>query len=499
MKLGRTACIAAGVVAVPGAVASGQLHYYLTNRYDVDLVDRFLSDDGGVVAYRYSDSYHFIEYAVLRETETDQTFHWWAHDDPERPAQPVGLSGDGLTLLNQINFAGDLNVWHDGSHYVPQPLPGATSCEVTSMTSGTEIVGVCTMPDASTHPVIWTAPTPTALGVEGDVRFVSRQGLVIVGQTSDGWVYRWENGTAELIVEGEPLAINTDGSVIAGESSSGDNFRWRDGVFDYPPRWGWPGAHIEQVSDDGEVVRLGEVVVGGPGPGDILHVDGVYWMSNDGSILLGDDGAPFVRRGNINEYLVSPAASLGGTLEVRGVSDDGTVVVGQFDVQDPNYISPVRLGSIPFIWTPEWGLESVCDYLGYYGIEPYDCLGAADDRGRYIMEGVSRNGRTVLGTYFDFRGPTVGMFYFMIPQACSVADLTTQGAGPSNPLFGRPDEAVTAADLAYYVNDWVAREPGADVTTSNAPVGDPLYGEPDGLVTAADIQYYVNVWVVGCP
>jgi len=37
------------------------------------------------------------------------------------------------------------------------------------------------------------------------------------------------------------------------------------------------------------------------------------------------------------------------------------------------------------------------------------------------------------------------------------------------------------------------------MTTQNAPIGDPNYGVPDGIVSAADIQYYVNLWVAGCP
>ena len=83
---------------------------------------------------------------------------------------------------------------------------------------------------------------------------------------------------------------------------------------------------------------------------------------------------------------------------------------------------------------------------------------------------------------------------------CSPADLTTPNAPVGDPNYGVPDGTVTAADLQYYVNAWVAGDLAiADVTTPNAPVGDPNYGVPDGTVTAADIQYYVNLWVLGCP
>jgi|GEM_PF-1272783 len=84
--------------------------------------------------------------------------------------------------------------------------------------------------------------------------------------------------------------------------------------------------------------------------------------------------------------------------------------------------------------------------------------------------------------------------------ACSPADLTTQNAPVGDPNYGVPDGLVTAVDLQYYVNAWIAGDLAiADVTTPNAPIGDPNYGVPDGTVTAADIQYYVNLWLIGCP
>jgi len=83
---------------------------------------------------------------------------------------------------------------------------------------------------------------------------------------------------------------------------------------------------------------------------------------------------------------------------------------------------------------------------------------------------------------------------------CSEADLTTLDAGIGDPDYGVPDGVVSAVDLQYFVNAWVAGDLTiADLTTQNAPAGDPLYGVPDGLVTAVDIQFYVNLWLIGCP
>jgi|GEM_PF-1719139 len=84
--------------------------------------------------------------------------------------------------------------------------------------------------------------------------------------------------------------------------------------------------------------------------------------------------------------------------------------------------------------------------------------------------------------------------------ACSPADVTTTGAGAGDPSYGVPDGAVTAADLNYFVNAYIAADLAvADVTTQGAGPGDPGYGVPDGIVTAADINYFVNLWVAGCP
>jgi|GEM_PF-2622990 len=80
------------------------------------------------------------------------------------------------------------------------------------------------------------------------------------------------------------------------------------------------------------------------------------------------------------------------------------------------------------------------------------------------------------------------------------ADVTTQGAGAGDPGYGVPDGFVTASDINFFVNAWLAADAVvADLTTQGAASDTPLYGVPDGLVTAADLNYYVNRWIAGCP
>ena len=85
------------------------------------------------------------------------------------------------------------------------------------------------------------------------------------------------------------------------------------------------------------------------------------------------------------------------------------------------------------------------------------------------------------------------------PCGCGAADTTTTGAGAGDRLYGVPDGYVTAADIQFYVNLYVAGDLDADLTTQGAGAGDPGFGVPDGQVTAADVQFFVNLWVAGCP
>ena len=112
---------------------------------------------------------------------------------------------------------------------------------------------------------------------------------------------------------------------------------------------------------------------------------------------------------------------------------------------------------------------------------------------------------TAVGNFFMkesvgiFVGAKAPKLTIVLSQACSRADVTTTGAGSSDPGYGVPDGSITAADIQFYVNLYVAGDPAADLTTTGAGSSDPGFGVPDGSITAADIQYYVNLYVAGCP
>jgi len=472
----------------------GQAVFYQQRDRNSRYGDFHASSDGTILAYFSRHPWNPLMPNEIRRHDTGtRTDLDWASTDYWGI---YAVSGDGSVVIAADSVPEGKQYYRDGVPFIPELIPGAVSYEVTHASAGPQVFGYCTMPNGSHRVTSWLGATATDLGLDGEVWTTSAEGLVVVG-VSDGWVFRWENGLVDYIVEGSPKAINTDGSVIAGETAAGEGFRWRNGVLEEPlPNI--DASRIRQITDDGEIIRVDLIVI----PGSVLWQAGqferfndVYWMSNDGQILVGNDGLPFVYHNGVREYFVSPAHTQGGTAEVVAMSADGTVIVGQVDETVPAYSF---VYSVPFLWTPEGGFESMCEYLANYGIiDPGPC-GFPSDGPLWLTKGVSRNGRLLFGLY-PIYGDAYGLFYIIIPRACSVADLTTQGAGPSSPLFGRPDEVVTAADLNYYVNDWFAQEPEADLTTANAPAGDPLCGVPDGAVTAADLLYFVNAWVEGCP
>jgi|GEM_PF-1755350 len=90
-------------------------------------------------------------------------------------------------------------------------------------------------------------------------------------------------------------------------------------------------------------------------------------------------------------------------------------------------------------------------------------------------------------------------FAATVGYPCSFADVTTQGAGAGDKLDGIADGIISAADLNFFVNDWVQGDLGlADITTQGAGENDPGYGIPDGNISGADINFYVNEWIKGC-
>jgi len=191
-----------------------------------------------------------------------------------------------------------------------------------------------------------------------------------------------------------------------------------------------------------------------------------------------------------------------GTTVYIADGGDGLVIM---DVSDPT--TPVTLGVYD---TPSLATGLIVeDGIAYI----------ADDESVQMVDVTDPTNPRLLGWYAHYDVSLIGKFpgtdvLFMaaetrlfsaldVSDSCTppcIADMTSVNSGIGHPAYGVPDGAVSAADIQYYVNAWVAGDLAiADLTTQNASVGDPLYGVPDGEVTAADLNYFVNAWVEGCP
>ncbi len=200
-----------------------------------------------------------------------------------------------------------------------------------------------------------------ALGVSGD-------GSAVVGycEGSRRGAFRWTEaggmqnlGTLPDHLSSQATAISRDGSVVVGSAytPAGDSnaFVWtaQGGMAMLPPL---------------------------PGSSPITEANGV---SFDGRFVVGESGL----NGTATMWLDGQPIDLGvapgwGRSLARGVSDDGTVVVGHLTA---------GVSIAPAIWTPSRGMELLSNYLAAHGVNvPGGQLSGA-------CYAVSSDGRTIVG------------------------------------------------------------------------------------------------------
>ncbi|MCA9292218.1 MAG: hypothetical protein KDA20_00210 [Phycisphaerales bacterium] len=223
-----------------------------------------------------------------------------------------------------------------------------------------------------------------ALGISGDGNVVVGQSSTLYGATFSDRPFRWtqSEGMVELGTlpgafsrGGFATAANSDGSVIVGSNANGPvgmaAFRWTpsDGMVALPSGDGVTPTAAYGVSGDGAFI----VGAGGSNFGGFSITEAFLWSEATGVIGLGVTG------GN------------GLDSEARGVSDDGSVVIGRADIaQYP--------GGAAFLWTQATGFRLVEDFLS-------DDLGL-DMTGWHLTDGfaVSADGMTLVGTGFNPSG-----------------------------------------------------------------------------------------------
>jgi|GEM_PF-6911050 len=150
------------------------------------------------------------------------------------------------------------------------------------------------------------------------------------------------------------------------------------------------------------------------------------------------------------------------------------------------------------------GLRTLITTRDSFEVAPGDvrAVGVADPTGGALSIVPGKGGTQMIDNHGGvvmrllFRDGTQGICFARLGPACR-ADLTTTNASAGDPGYGVPDGAVTAADLLYYVNAWVAHDPAADLTT-RVPPGDFRYALPDGYINTIDLNFFLDFWLAGC-
>ena len=195
----------------------------------------------------------------------------------------------------------------------------------------------------------------------------------------------------------------------------------------------------------------------------------------DGNVIAGLSLAPELFHANRGGQMIIGAHLVGASVEAMLVYDRARGLRTLMTTRDSFQVAPgdVRPVNVTF---PTSAARSVNSGKG--GTQ------MIDDAGAVVFK-------------LAFGDGTSGICFARLGPACR-GDLTTANAGVGDAGYGAPDGEVTAADLLYYVNAWVARDPAADVTT-RVPPGDFRYGLPDGFINSIDINFFVSFWLAGCP
>ena len=208
-------------------------------------------------------------------------------------------------------------------------IPGADTTGLSVSSDGSVVVGV-----SAGGAFRWTAGGGMVTLGGGTARDVSSDGSVVVGN-SGGTAFRWTAGgglvslgdLAGGAVSSSANSVSSDGSVVAGMGTSASGteaFRWTAaggmvGLGDLPG--GTFFSDARRIAPDGSIVGFSNSAAG---------TEAFRWTSGGGMVGLG---------------------VVGGIPFRRGISADGTVVVGDFG------------GTMPMIWDPAHGTRDLQSVL----------------------------------------------------------------------------------------------------------------------------------------
>lgn len=250
-------------------------------------------------------------------------------------AEAVAVSADGSVVAGSAgtpNNAAMAFRWEGGTLQALGTLGGADSFARAVSADGTSVVGVSSLANRNLHAFLWQAGAITDLGTLGGDHStptaINADGQVVVGNSllagnSVSHAFRWSAGTMQDLgtlggYYSDAQFVSADGSVVVGNSILANNvnmraFRWQAGAMVDLGSLGGSSVYASDMNPAGTVV-VGKA-------SDTSNQDQAFRWSLAGGMQtvdawLADNGVPFSSAGK-------------NAVTASGVSDDGSVIIGQ--------------------------------------------------------------------------------------------------------------------------------------------------------------------------
>ncbi len=363
---------------------------------------------------------------------------------------------------------------------------------------------------ADTGPVLLGRATLPALGVAAGSPDISHDGTRISASVTDAniefmtqGIWDINDGWTTLEQPIAPDAMSQDGSYasawgLSGDGSTVSGFYWNTLGRAQPSFWSTAtgvtsldvvtgrSARVNAVNFDGTIGVGWEASATGPwqpmvwrdgmkiqlsdSPGGSTAED----VSSFGDYIVGNalqvstqNRAPTIWRWDGQMYVEDLLGLLPGTPAfngwgiARGLSDDGTIVVGT------NFYSINPGGSADgFVWTESGGLMNAMDYFALIGFE---LDGVIDIRS---VDAISPDGTTFAATGFEDK---TGDLRTVIIRTNPVCEVDFNGDGVLN-FF----------DVSEFIGALSVQDPSADLNN-------------DGLFNFFDVSSFLSLFAQGCP
>jgi len=250
-------------------------------------------------------------------------------------AEAVAVSADGRVVAGSAGAPNNATMafrWEGGTLQALGTLGGADSFARAVSADGTSVMGVSSLANRNLHAFLWQAGVMTDLGTLGGDHStptaINADGQVVVGNSllagnSVSRAFRWSAGTMQDLgtlggYYSDAQFVSADGSVVVGNSILANNvniraFRWQAGAMVDLGSLGGSSVYASDMNPAGTVV-VGKA-------SDTNNQNQAFRWSLAGGMQtvdawLADNGVPFNSAGK-------------NAVTASGVSDDGSVIIGQ--------------------------------------------------------------------------------------------------------------------------------------------------------------------------